>query len=205
MGDKRQSPAQFRHKGAAIAWFVIALSVLVVGTYLAISMLARYDYEQMLPEDAKLRVTLPEEGYVPATPTPTPVPVVTPRPLPTPMPTPNATPLPLDWLSSHDTRMVMPRDTSAKGEAGFTGMSTSDGDENQVMLVTGWAFLDGFDAQKANVYLVVSAKSGSISKFYEVDVLPGSTGIVHDASRGTNLERADFRAAFNVSTYEEGP
>ena len=125
-------------------------------------------------------------------------------PLPTPMPTPQATPLPLQLYSLQNTRMVMPQDATAAGEAEITSLKVSAGDDNRSVVVQGWAFLEGCDAEKSTIYLVVSTESGTINRFYQVSVQPGSSGVTHDPSKGQNLERADFRAAFKVGTYEEG-
>ena len=65
-------------------------------------------------------------------------------------------------------------------------------------------FLEGCDAEQSTIYLVVSTEAGTINRFYQVSVQPGASGVTHDPSKGQNLERADFRAAFKVGTYEEG-
>lgn len=205
MDPRRKSPPSFKHKGAAIGFFVIALAILVVGVYIGIGMLTRFDYTEVLPEDAVLRAKFAVEGYVAPTSQPTPAPVVTPTPLPTPMPTPQATPLPLQLYSMQNTRMVMPQNADLPGEAQLTSLKVSAGDGNSSVLVTGWAFLEGYDAQQSTIYLVVSTKAGSVHRFYQAAKLPGSSGVTHDPAKGQNLERADFQAAFKVGTYEEGP
>ena len=53
MDPRRKSPPSFKRKGTAIGFFVVALAILVVGVYLGIGMLTRYDYEDVLPEDAE--------------------------------------------------------------------------------------------------------------------------------------------------------
>lgn len=212
MKSRRKSPAMFRRRGASIAFFVIMLSILIVGLYLAYGLLTRVDYETFLPEDARLRITLIQKGEATAAPdlAPTPVPATSATaiatPLPTPMPTPASTPLPIEYFSLENTKMLMPSDVSAKGEAVIRSIRVSTADASRAVILTGWAFLEGYDAQGSQVYLVVSPKNASTGKrFYAVSCLPGSSGVVHDASRGENLDRADFRAVFDVSTYEEGP
>lgn len=202
---RRRSPTFFRRKGTAIGVTLILFAALIVGVYTGIGFLTRYDFAGVLPEDAELRATFSEEGYIPVTPPPTPVPVVTPTPLPTPMPTPALTPIPLDYFSSQDTRMVMPGNATAPGEASITDIFVSEADGNRAVRVTGWAYLDGCDAEQSTIYLVTSSLGESVRRFYKAAILPGSTGIQHDSSRGQNLERADFRAVFNVRIYEEGP
>ncbi len=204
MDPRRKSPTSFKRKGTAIGFFVVALAILVVGVYLGLGMLTRYDYEGTLPEDAELRANFAVDSYLPATPEPTPAPQATATPLPTPMPTPQATPLPLQLYSLQNTRMVMPQDATAAGEGEITSLKVSAGDDNRSVLVEGWAFLEGCDAEQSTIYLVVSTEAGTINRFYQVSVQPGASGVTHDPSKGQNLERADFRAAFKVGTYEEG-
>ncbi len=203
---RRTSPTFFRRKGAAIACFVLCLAALVVGTYVGIGMLTRFDYGEALPEDAPLRARFPEDdNYLLPKITPSPVPAVTPKPLPTPIPWPVSTPVPLSLYSVQQTRMVMPKDANAPGEGVLTSIKVSEADSMRTITVTGWGFLDGCDASGSSVYLVVSPKSSAGDRFYEAAILPGSTAVQHDASRGTNLERADFRAVFSVRAYADGP
>ena len=203
---RRHSPTFFKRKGAAVSFFVICMVLLFVAGFVCFGLLTRYNYDAALPEDAVLRAKFPaDDNYLPVPSTPTPIPVVTPVPLPTPQPTPQPTPIPLQLYSVQNTRMVMPQDANAPGEAYLTGMHVSEADQNKSVLVTGYAFLRGLDAEDSTVYLVVSSKSGTVHRFYQADILPGSTGIHHAPSLGENLERADFRAVFHVRTYEEGP
>ncbi|MEA4898725.1 hypothetical protein ACH6CV_00670 [Bacillota bacterium Meth-B3] len=202
----RRRGGDFKRKGAAVAFFVLALAALVVATYVGIGMLTRYDYTDVLPEDAPLRARFPEDGdYSIPEPTPRPAPVVTPTPLPTRMPPPASTPMPLSMYSVQNARMMMPKDASAAGEGQLTSIQVSEADGQRSVVVTGWAFLDGFDAQHSRIYLVTSPRSSSGQRFYEAQVLPGSSGVQHPPERGENLERADFRAVFSVRAYEDGP
>lgn len=203
---KRYSPTSFKSKGGAIAFFVVALALLIVVTFVGIGMLTRYDYSDMIPEDAPLRANFPDDNdYQLPLITPTPMPEVTPTPLPTPMPTPASTPIPLTLYSQVNKRMMMPKDASAPGEGEITSLNVSVADESRTVVVTGWAFLNDCDAQQSDIYLVVSPHVGEGHRFYAATVLPGSSGVQHAATGATNLERADFRAVFSVSTYDEGP
>ena len=203
---RRHSPTFFRRKGAAVAFFVICVVGLLLLAFVGYGLLTRYNYDEVLPEDAVLRAKFPvDDNYLPVPATPTPVPVVTPVPLPTPQPTPQPTPIPLQMYSLQNTRMVMPKNAVAPGEAYLTSMRVSAADQDKSVIVTGYAYLRGLDAEDSTVYLVVSSKTGTVHRFYQADILPGSTGIHHEAALGKNLERADFRAVFHVRTYEEGP
>ncbi|MDO4548126.1 MAG: hypothetical protein Q4D04_08515, partial [Clostridia bacterium] len=134
---------------------------------------------------------------------PTPTPVPTPTPLPTPRPTPTGTPIPLEMYSTQVMNLLMPADTSAAGVAEVQYMSVSSADSDQSVILGGWAYLYDYDAEQSTIYLVVSSRSGSVNRFYETVKQPGFAGVIHEGP-GTNLERADFRAAFSVKTYEEG-
>lgn len=199
---RKNSPTFFRHKGAAIAFFVLMLAALSVGVYLGIGLLTRYDYTPLIPEDAPLRVKLAEDAFVRPTPRITPAPSLTPTPLPTPKPTPAPTALALEFYSLENKRMVMPEKADAPGEAALTNLYVSQADDSKAVMLNGYAFLDGCDAEQSTIYVIVSA--GPIRRFYEANVLPGSTGIPHAAARGQNLERADFRCVFSVRAYEDG-
>lgn len=210
MRDRKTSPGFFRNRGTAVAFFVIAAAVLAVGLYYLFGMLTRYDYTQMIPEDAQLRVTLIDENYEAPTPKPTPEPTATPvpgyTPLPTPAPTPQPTPLPIEYYSRQETQMLMPNDVSAAGEAVIQEIKVSSADASRAVWLTGWAYLNNLDAEMSSIYVVISPRGGSVGRrFYLATVLPGGSGVMHDRDAGENLDRADFRCVFDVSTYEEGP
>ena len=186
MRDRKTSPGFFRNRGTAVAFFVIAAAVLAVGLYYLFGMLTRYDYTQMIPEDAQLRVTLIDENYE--------------------APTPQPTPLPIEYYSRQETQMLMPNDVSAAGEAVIQEIKVSSADASRAVWLTGWAYLNNLDAEMSSIYVVISPRGGSVGRrFYLATVLPGGSGVMHDRDAGENLDRADFRCVFDVSTYEEGP
>lgn len=205
MRSKRTSPTFFKSRAASIACFVLAIALLTLVVYLGVGMLTRFDYDDAIPEDAELRVNLLDDDYVAPTPEPTPTPAPVRALLPTPAPAPSPTPLPLSVYCLQNTRLVMPRKTDAPIQAGMTSLYVSKSDDSKSVVITGYAFLEGYDAEKSKIYLVISGKSAAVRRFYEVTLLPGSTGIHHDPALGQNLDRADFRAAFSVRAYEDGP
>jgi hypothetical protein len=120
-----------------------------------------------------------------------------------PGPTLQPTPIPLELYAVRDTKVLM-TGTDKQGLVGLTLCEPSAADGKAVMMLRGWGYIRGADAAQSQIYLAVSTKNGADHRFYRVIRQSGSTGIQHEASTGKNLDKADFAAAFSVSTYDDG-
>lgn len=198
MDKRRRSPAQYRKKSTAVAWFCVCIMLMIAAGALVYVFVINYDFGGFIPDDGSMREFIPEKGYeriprqeVEAT--------ATPIPQPTPLPTP----LPLDKYSLRDTRVSLPTGYDvALGD--LTQFYVSEPDDNEAFVVHGWAYIEDMDAAQSTIYLAVLPKYGVDNRFYSVFVESGSTGIVHDPATGSNLDRADFRAAVSVETFADG-
>ncbi len=198
----RRSPAQFRSKVTAILVFLLCITLVGGAVYIGYQALF-FDYSGYLPAGATARPFLPEGGFkVTATETPMDLQEYV-EPTMTPGPTLQPTPIPLELYAVRDTKVMM-TGTDKMGECGLTQCEPSAADKSTVMMVRGWGYIRGTDAAQSIVYLTISAKNGDDHRFYKTIRQSGSTGTQHDASTGTNLDQADYAAAFSVDTYSDG-
>jgi len=198
----RRSPAQFRSKVTSVVVFLLALALVGAVVYLGYRALS-FDYSGYLPQGARVRPFLPDGGFkVTATEAPMDLQEYV-EPTMTPGPTLNPTPIPLELYAVRDT-MVLMTGTDKLGQVGLTQCQPSAADKSAVMMVRGWGYIKGTDASQSHVYLAVSTKNGDDHRFYRVIRQSGSTGIQHDPATGSNLDQADFAAAFSVDTYDDG-
>ncbi len=199
----RRSPAQYRSKVASIVAFFISLALVGGAVYLGVQALY-FDYSGYLPSGATVRAFLPDGGVYKVTTTSSPFDLEEyVEPTMKPAPTLRPTRIPLDLFAVRDTKMMM-TGTDKLGHVGLTLCEPSAADGNAVMMVRGWGYIRGADASESQIYLAVSAKNGADHRFYRVIRQSGSTGIQHDPSTGTNLDQADFAAAFGADTYDDG-
>ncbi len=183
-------------------WFALCLMGIALSIALFYNLINR-DYESYTDGLTKLEPFVPEEGYQPISypplafdPNATPEPTVQPPPAPT--------PIPLDKYALLNKRMMIP-DSYDVVHSGVTECRASEPDDNRALVLRGWGYLDELDAKNSSVYLVVSTKFGDNHRFYLTKPESGSSGIIHDANTGRNLDQADFSVIVRIEdTYQDG-
>lgn len=203
MGSPRKSPSQFQRSGTAFIWFIVWMLVLFVAAVLFYQVFIRGDYESytdgktpvtdFVPKDGYLKIEYPEYAMDPDS-----------EPTPLPVPTPRVTPIPLDDYALVNKRLLIP-ETYDVVLADLVECRSSSADDGRALVVRGWGYLENRDALNAQIYLVVSTKFGENHRFYLTRRLSGSSGLVHDATTGRNLDQADFAVNVRVEdTYTDG-
>lgn len=138
--------------------------------------------------------------------TPVPTEVATIAPTATPTPAPSATPIPLDQLSMAAGEEA-PELPSVLNDSLKLGMNEfrafTDAGQN-VLTVGGYAFIEGRDAAKSSIYLVVSnADTGTMVGMYPATITPENDILSFSESDGENLSNAFFTINLDVSEYPD--
>lgn len=203
MGSSRRSPPQYRSAGTAIIWFVVCLIALIVGALLFYYFVVDFDYQSFVDPNDASQAFLPPDGYQPQD---YPELAIDPdaSPTPHPMRAPQPTPVPVDSYAILDRRMMLP-DSYDTVIGDLTECRISTPDDNHVLVLRGYGYMEGRDAFDAQIYMVVSANYSDSHRFYQVKTESGSTGLLHDATTGRNLDQSDFVVNIRVDdTYQEG-
>lgn len=219
-GRKRQA------KGLAVVYFfigLIILSIILAVIYFALVELDYSDrirdpqatiraYVEMTPEPNRyedepelddfddLEIPMLEEEPEP-TATPTPSPSPTPTPTPTPEPTPTPTPLPPTMLAQARTSgFTLPAAVTQNVNAAITKCVVSAGDNNRVIYLAGYGFLNDakFDGTQAQTFVVVKASKTNQLIAYQASMRAGISGDPHTGAVCKNAANSDFEVAFDV-------
>lgn len=159
------------------------------------------DAEDFGADDVDL--TVEEE----ATPEPTPEPTEEPTPEPTEEPTPEPTALPTDNLAQPMTKTPdLPPMASENGKIGITNCYVSQADDNKLMYVAGYGYVDEatFDGAQAKSWLVVTQMSSNQNIAYPLTLTDGVSGLAHPDAQCQNATASDFEITIDVSQYQEG-
>ena len=176
-GYKRQA------KGMAVLRCFIGLFIVLIVVLLA-SFIISLDYSDKLSPDASVRpyvaetpapaetpslagTVIPADTPVAdATPTPTPEPTPTPKPTPSPSPTPAPTAIPDSAVSEMSgdqdiIRVIPTSSTTGNAKAGVTYCYRSEANENRMMVVRGYAYIDdpAFDGSTVQTYIVLTRRA----------------------------------------------
>ena len=220
-GRKREA------KGLAVLYFIIGLIILLIILAVIYFALAKLDYSDRLDPDASMRpyveATLapldadateaPDDGMpeevdlTEATPAPTPEPTEAPTEAPTPEPTPLPTALPQELLAKPMTNMPgLPDNASENGAIGITKCYVSQPDDNKLMHITGYGYVNdaAFDGAQARSWLVVTQVSSNQKIAYPLTLTPGVSGLPHSSAVCRNAAASDFEVYLDVSAYQEG-
>ncbi|MBR1560231.1 MAG: hypothetical protein IJ646_08345 [Clostridia bacterium] len=221
-GRKREA------KGLAVVYFIIGLIILLIILAVIYFALVELDYSDRIRDpEATIRsyvemtpdpgaFELEAEDFAPEddgespldvdltvpTDTPTPSPTPTPTPTPTPEPTPTPTPLPPTMLAQPRTSgFSLPASVTPNMQAGITRCIVSVGDNNKVMYLAGYGFVNdaSFDGSQAQTYLVVSQSKTNQLIAYQMTMRPGISGVTHDDAVCKNAANCDFEVSFDVS------
>lgn len=202
MAANRRSPTPFRRKSSAITWFLLCLSVLLVGVALFYQFVIAYDYEPFTDGETPIEDFIPPDGYEPVE-----YPPLTSQQQdgqPTPGPGIRPTPVPIDKQAMLNRRLIIPSSYDVVlGD--LTECRASAPDDNRMLVTRGFGYLEDQDASGSIVYLVVSSKYGEGNRFYQTTRESGSTGIIHDQRTGKYLDQADFACNIKIEdTYQDG-
>lgn len=177
--------------------------------------------EYVMPEDeVDLTTDLEElpEGEIVAEPvdeqpaeeiveTPTEEPTPEPTEEPTPEPTPEPTALPAGMAAEPMKKMPdLPAMASENGMTGITNCFVSPADDNKLMYITGYGYVNeaDFDGTKARSWLVVTQVATAQKIGYPLTLTPDVSGVEHMDAVCQNASAADFEIYLDVSQYQEG-
>lgn len=221
-GRKREA------KGLAVVYFIIGLIILCIILAVIWFALAKLDYSDKLSPDTSMRpyveMTMsPEQaeatpetdgGFVPdevdlteATDAPTPEPTEAPTEAPTPAPTPEPTALPADKCAKPMANIPpLPDNASENGAIGITKCYVSQPDDNKLMHITGYGYVnqDTFDGAQARSWLIVTQVSTNQKMAYPLTLTQGVSGLPHSSAVCQNAASSDFEIYMDVSQYPEG-
>lgn len=227
-GRKREA------KGLAVLYFVIGLIILMIILTVIWFALAKLDYSDKLDPGTTVRpyveqtepeplVETPTEEGEPAgsedevdltvevteapTPEPTEEPTPEPTEAPTPEPTPEPTALPADRVAVPMTDLPnMPALASDNGMIGITNCYVSSADDNKLMYVTGYGYVneEAFDGAQAKSWLVVTQVATGQNIAYPLTLTAGVSGLPHPDAVCQNATSSDFEIVLDVSPYQEG-
>lgn len=130
-------------------------------------------------------------------------PVVTPVPVVTPAPIASA-----DCNSAVAAAQKYPwkSDRATRVKNGITQFETLTSDKGgSVIKITGWSYgnWEGFNGKNNTTYVSVTNEKKE-TKYYDVTVVSGISGITHTIKHGRNMELADFTCMIDVSDYPDG-
>jgi len=124
-----------------------------------------------------------------------------PTPLPTPAPTPAPVPYPEDKLSAVSDVNIPEAKLDSPMKAMIEYAEPSPGDNNTVVVISGWAFLPGKDAASTVTYVVLTSVVDGDSAAYQARVADNGRDIAEMFidDKGTNLDQARFECAIDIS------
>ena len=221
-GRKREA------KGLAVVYFIIGLIILLIILAVIWFALAKLDYSDKLGPDASMRPYVemtaspqdaeptaePNDDIVPdevdlteGTEAPTAEPTEKPTEAPTPAPTAEPTPLPADKCAKPMDKMPqLPDNASENGAIGITQCYVSQPDDNKLMYVTGYGYVnqEAFDGAQARSWLIVTQVSTGQKIGYPLTLTQGVSGLPHSSAACHNASSSDFEIYLDVSSYPEG-
>ena len=189
MSSYRPKPRRNHSARNALLWLLFALAIIGAGTWFFYNFVLNYDFEGFTPGTEPVQTFLPEGGYIKEQ-----YPPFDPnaKTTPTPMPTPRPTPIPQDKYALLEQRLKVPANGGLASHGGLSDMRISVVDDYKAFAVKGYGYLDGYDAAKSTVYLVLSTKYGESHRIYQTRRESGCTGILHPDAHGQNLDQSDF-------------
>ncbi len=200
-------------KGRAFLKFLIGELLLIGIACFVYLFILQGDVTVLLPDPVqKAEETAPAPTEVPATavpatatpaPTPAPTAVVTIAPTEAPTPEPTATPVPFESISlpMGETAPEVPVMADEKLKLGMSECRAFNEAGQNVLIVSGHAYIEGLDAAVSTVYLVVSDAMGNLIGVYPAVSAPETANLSFEESSGTNLANAFFTAKIDVSEY----
>ena len=204
-GKKRRQSIIRPGAGGAVLRFLIGMVVLIA--------ICGFFYLFVL--QGEINVSLPiQDASSPAAPTasatiaPTPVPTIEPTAAATatPTPEPTATPIPQEMLSgAAELSTALPVLPDAGVKLGLKELNLFDAAGQSVIIVRGYAYLEGQDAAQSQGYILLTdPMSGEVLGVYPVTPSAEEADLSFDETAGTNLDQAFFRLNIDVSGLPDG-
>ncbi len=165
-----------------------------------------------------VNITLPiQDGSASAEPTaqvtaaPTAVPTIEPTAAATaaPSPEPTATPIPPEEMAQAaqlpDGLIGLPELPDARVKLGLKELNLFDAAGQSVIIVRGYAFIEGQDAAQSQGYILLTdPTSGATLNVYPVSPRTEDADLSFDETAGANLDQAFFRMSIDVSGLPDG-
>lgn len=130
-------------------------------------------------------------------------PIVTPEPAPTPVPVASETcNSPVSAAQKHPWKA----DKATRVKNGVVTFETLTSDKGgSIIKIVGWSFgnWEGFNGKNNTTYVSVTNEKNE-TKYYDVQVSEGVTGVEHSLKHGRNMGLADFICMIDVSDYPDG-
>ena len=188
-------------KGRAFLKFLLGELTLIAVVSVIYLFIVQGDVSSLLPKPTAPQIT--------ATPVPTATPAPTmaitlPPTLP-PTPAPTATPVPFEMISlpAGEDAPEAPVMPDGRLKLGMSECRAFKEAGQNVLIISGHAYIEGLDASKTDIYLLVmEAESASVVGMYPAESTPENAYLSFDASSGSNLENAFFTCRIDVSEYE---
>ena len=202
MARRKRRYRSKRQMRTAMLWLFLSVCAVGLCGFAIYQFVIEYDYEGFTPGTQPVETFLPEGGYIKGN-----YPPFDPNATlaPTPLPTPRPTSIPLEKYSLLNKRMLIPDANQARIFTELVDFRISTADDNRAFAVRGYGYLEGLNAAKHSVYLVVSTMYGENHRFYRMNQESGGSGVLHPKERGQNLDQADFSGCVRIEgTYANG-
>ena len=204
-GKKRRHSVIRPGAGGAILRFLIGMVVLVAICGFFYLFVLQGEINVSLPIQSASSSAAPTTS---ATSAPTPVPTIEPTAAATatPTPEPTATPIPQDALAeAAELPGALPELPDAGVKLGLKELNLFDAAGQSVIIVRGYAYLEGRDAAQSRGYIrLVDPTSGEALGTYAVTPRAEEADLSFDETAGTNLDQAFFRMNIDVSGLPDG-
>lgn len=194
-------------KGRAFLKFLLGELTLFAIVSICFLFIVQGDVSLLLPESVLHPSVGAMKTQAAPTDTPAPTPVATLAPTTAPTLAPTATPIPFEMLSM-SLGEAAPEAPTKPNDQLKLGMSEcrafTDAGQN-VLIVSGHAYIEGRDAAKSDIYLlVIDAGNASVVGTYPAVSAPETAMLTFPVNSGSNLSNAFFTARIDVAEYYNG-
>jgi len=201
--------------GRAFLRFAIGIILLVAlcALFYIFVLQGKIDIELPVPPQRPAATATPDLSTpaptVAPTDEPTPVPTIEPtaEPTATPTPAPTATPIPAEELAGpmEEVMAGLPDEIGANLKLGLKELSVFDEGGQSVVVVRGYAYIEGADAANSHSYiLLTNAASGALLGMYPVTPKAEDADLAFEESSGANLDQAFFQLNLDAASLEDG-
>lgn len=146
-----------------------------------------------------------ESAIVSLTPAPSEAPTDEPIEEPTTEPAAESTPVPTGaYAKIEPIKNRLPDPTSKNVKLGITASQRSAADEQSVLYLNGYAYIDRENVDAAaTVYRLVIVSSNGEAVMAHVNRVPGISGLPHEGASCSNVSGADFEVYLNVNSFPD--
>ena len=192
--------------GGAFLRFLFGVLLLAVLCGLFYLFVLEGEINFRLPVDMSSSTSEPSALVTPA---PTPVPTIEPTagPTATPIPEPSATPVPPEAMTVplQDAIQNLPQMPDESLKLGLNELSLFDEAGQNVIIVRGYAYIQGRDAAQSRGYILLTDPlSGHLLSAYPVTPRAEEAYLSFDGTAGANLDQAFFWMNIDVSGLPDG-